>query len=572
LINLLLVVLLALVACGGAPETAAPVQEEAPLAALEESPVVEEPVVEEVVVEEAPAVVADAEFDLIANINDDYLSVIPEGFYAVGQIDAFKEIMAAGDVVLIDVREESEYAEGHIDGAVNVPLRTLTDNLAMIPMDQPVMVYCASGHRAAMATSALHMLGYENVRAFGPGWKGWTAAEEPVSTEVFEGESYAVPEIEPELIAAVDQFVNNIPEGFLLVKTVEDLTAALDAGAFLVDLRQPEEFAEASIPGAVNIPLRELFSRLDELPADQPIIVHCASGHRAALGLTALQTVGYTNVRSFSPGIKGWLAAQETTAEVPTFDVVAATDVYLSAMPDGYMVIKDVDSFNGIMDSGQAVLIDVREEAEYAEGHIPNAINIPLRTLTENLAAIPTDMPVVVYCASGHRAAMATSALHMLGYSNVRTFAPGWKGWTAAEQVVSTDPFVGETYTIGNFDPLYLTAVNDFVANIPEGWLVIKTADDVTALLDTGAFVLDVRQPAEFAEGHIPGAVNIPIRELAQNLDQLPTDVPIVVYCASGHRAALSIASLQVMGFDNVRSFSAGWKGWTEAGGEIETG
>ena len=61
---------------------------------------------------------------------------------------------------LIDVREESEYAEGHIPGAVNIPIRTLADNLDKIPTDQPVMVYCASGHRAAMSTAALQELGY----------------------------------------------------------------------------------------------------------------------------------------------------------------------------------------------------------------------------------------------------------------------------------------------------------------------------------------------------------------------------------------------------------------------------
>ena len=108
---------------------------------------------------------------------------IPENYYSVGKLDAFKELLAAGDVYLVDVREEKEYAEGHIPGAVNIPIRTLAQNLDKIPSDQPVVVYCASGLRAGMSTAALHMLGYDNVRSFPGGWKAWSEAKEEVSTE-----------------------------------------------------------------------------------------------------------------------------------------------------------------------------------------------------------------------------------------------------------------------------------------------------------------------------------------------------------------------------------------------------
>ena len=70
--------------------------------------------------------------------------------------DKFKDALTAG-AYLIDVRETSEYAEGHIEGAVNIPLRTLTQNLAMIPTDRQVFVYCKSGYRAGLATSRIVM-------------------------------------------------------------------------------------------------------------------------------------------------------------------------------------------------------------------------------------------------------------------------------------------------------------------------------------------------------------------------------------------------------------------------------
>lgn len=74
----------------------------------------------------------------------------------------------------------NEYEQGHIVGAPNIPLLTLIQNLESIPTDRPVVVYCASGHRAAIATAILHLAGLNNVRSFPPGYGAWEAAGEPV--------------------------------------------------------------------------------------------------------------------------------------------------------------------------------------------------------------------------------------------------------------------------------------------------------------------------------------------------------------------------------------------------------
>ncbi len=95
-------------------------------------------------------------------------------------------------------------------------------------------------------------------------------------------------------------------------------------------------------------------------------------------------------------------------------------------------------------------------------------------------------------------------------------------------------------------------------------------AEKAAAAIDAGAVVIDVREEGEFAEGHVAGALHIPIRTLAANVDMVPSDVPVVVYCASGHRAAIGTAALQMMGFTNVRSFPAGYGAWEAAGGATE--
>ncbi|MCL4835468.1 MAG: hypothetical protein KJZ86_23720 [Caldilineaceae bacterium] len=562
IVSFLLIFILVLSACGGGAEPTAEPVTSAPLAAV---------AVATPTVAPTAAPVAAAEMDLTAAVND-FMSTIPEGWMAVGSVDKLKEMMAASDMALIDVREASEYEAGHIAGAVNIPLRTLADNLDKIPTDKPVVVYCASGHRAAMALSSLGMLGYTNVKSFPASYKGWTEANEPVTTDVPAAMTYAVPEIGADLLAAVDGFLSTIAEGWYSVGTVEKLAEATDAGAVLIDVREVSEFADGAITGAVNIPIRTLIDNLDQIPTDKQVVLYCGSGHRAAISLAALQSLGYTNIRSFPPSYKGWAEAQAgVPAEIAEamesdFAVVNAVDAALMEIPEGWLAVGSVDALTEMMANTDVALIDVREVSEYEDGHIAGAVNIPLRTLSQNLDKIPTDRPVVVYCASGFRAGMALSALDMLGYENVKAFPASYAGWTAADQPVTTDVPDAATYALPEIEPEMLAAVDEFLVNIAEGWYSVGAVEKMQGAMDAGAFLVDVREEAEYAKGYIGEAINLPLRSLAQHVDQIPTDKQVIVYCASGHRAALANAALHVMGYDNVRAFPASYNGWTAAG------
>ena len=116
------------------------------------------------------------------SVVDEFLQSIPSGYYAVQQIGALKGMLQDQAALLIDVREPSEFRRGHIPGAMNIPLRSLTDNLDKISKDHPVVLYCSSGYRTAMGVMALEMLGYSNVRGFPPSIQGWKAGGEPIVT------------------------------------------------------------------------------------------------------------------------------------------------------------------------------------------------------------------------------------------------------------------------------------------------------------------------------------------------------------------------------------------------------
>jgi rhodanese-related sulfurtransferase len=109
---------------------------------------------------------------------DSYLKSIPGNYYTVGKVEGLKQLLKQENIFLVDVREPSEYALGHIGDAINIPLRTLAQNLEKIPKKQPVVVYCSSGYRSAMAVMSLHLLGYENVQGFPPSMNGWKAASQ----------------------------------------------------------------------------------------------------------------------------------------------------------------------------------------------------------------------------------------------------------------------------------------------------------------------------------------------------------------------------------------------------------
>jgi len=80
---------------------------------------------------------------------------------------------------------------------------------------------------------------------------------------------------------------------------------------------------------------------------------------------------------------------------------------------------------------------------------------------------------------------------------------------------------------------------------------------DPHKLVADGATLLDVRTPGEFANGHLPGAVNIPVSDLSARLNEVPKDKPVVVYCRSGHRSGMAASTLRRSGMKTVVDLGA---------------
>lgn len=96
--------------------------------------------------------------------------------------------------------------------------------------------------------------------------------------------------------------------------SVAEAAAKRDAGAFILDVRQPEEWNAVHIPGATLIPLDQLAARINEVPKDKEVVVVCHSGNRSKQGRDILKNAGFTQVTSMTGGMNQWSAAGLPTA------------------------------------------------------------------------------------------------------------------------------------------------------------------------------------------------------------------------------------------------------------------
>lgn len=117
--------------------------------------------------------------------------------------------------------------------------------------------------------------------------------------------------------------------------------------------------------------------------------------------------------------------------------------------------------------------------------------------------------------------------------------------------------------------PKFLQLVDDAKTRINE-----ITIPEVRQKLERGEkfHLIDVREESEFAAGHLPQAIHLGKGIIERDIEQKVPDVSteIILYCGGGFRSALAADSLRKMGYANVSSMDGGWRGWTEAGLQVE--
>jgi len=100
---------------------------------------------------------------------------------------------------------------------------------------------------------------------------------------------------------------------FPLETTAADSARLLEAGALLIDVREPNELAVCHVAGGKHIPIREIPARLDEIPKDRQVLILCHHGGRSARVTQFLRSAGWDNVTNVAGGIDAWALQVDPT-------------------------------------------------------------------------------------------------------------------------------------------------------------------------------------------------------------------------------------------------------------------
>lgn len=193
--------------------------------------------------------------------------------------------------------------------------------------------------------------------------------------------------------------------------SVQQFKQHINSGALVLDTRQKIAFVNGFVPGSIFIGLEGKFAEWAGklLPFDKDIVMICEAGKEKE-SVIRLSRVGFSAFKGYlQGGYESWLAAGEPT------DLIIEVEADELAM--------DIPFDDNL------VVVDVRSEVEYAEGHIKNAVNIPLNNLIDpgSMAPIEDSDNLYIHCGSGYRSLIAASLLKRQGIHNLRNVAGGWE-------------------------------------------------------------------------------------------------------------------------------------------------
>lgn len=200
------------------------------------------------------------------------------------------------------------------------------------------------------------------------------------------------------------------------------------------------------------------------------------------------------------------------------------------------------DLIRALSDHSTQLVIDTRSAAEFAAEHLQGSINVPWNRsfLTWVGSVVPGDRDLLLMTHPDE---------------------------TEKRRIVRDLALIGFDKILGVADT---RAFNDLrQSGAPMRSIAQVDADGLAKKISNGVTIVDVRRREEWQQGHIPGAVNIPLADLPRRLDEIPPDLPVVTHCESGGRGAIGASLLEQSGRFDVMSFAGGFAEWQRSGREV---
>ncbi|MDB5486785.1 MAG: rhodanese-like protein [Reyranella sp.] len=478
-------------------------------------------------------------------------------------VQQVKEMLKSGEIfAFFDVREEGEFStKGHPLFATPLPLSRLEPRaLALLPDPDTRIVLMDDGEegqagRANRAAARLSQLGYTNLAVMSGGLKAWRDA----GFEVFTGVN-----VPSKAFGEIVEHGNDTPriDAADVQKMIDD-----KADMVILDSRPLPEFTNMSIPGGVDCPGAELVYRVKDFVTrpETLVVVNCAGRTRSIIGAQSLINAGLPNkVMALKNGTMGWhlaglkVSRGETKSFGPQGPEAAKFAQAAAANIAGKMGIRKIDKA-GLAKleakGGPLYRLDVRDPAEYAQGHLKgfrHAAGGQLVQATDQYVGA-RNATIVLHDNDGVRATMTAHWLLQMG----------WK----ETYVLDHKPAAGELTTVA--EPRY-----------PAGFAMPTVATVTAAELQKSlaqSLVVDLDTSLKYRDGHVPGAWFAKRANLARTLPEMAakqagvTRVVLVAPDAEiGALAAAEIADLT--GGLPVVVLTGGMKAWREASFAVETG
>ena len=204
--------------------------------------------------------------------------------------------------------------------------------------------------------------------------------------------------------------LDNVLAKALSPLTIDELKEKIKQDYIILDTRKAAVFTQGFVPGSISIGLEGRFAEWagSLLPFDKPMLLVTDPGMEKETAVR-LARVGFSKMEGFLQGsFEAWASAGEKT------------DMIIDIEPDELAMDIPFDE--------QLVVLDVRKEVEFADGHVKGALNIPLGDMTDpaTMADFDDNQNLYVHCAGGYRSVIAASLLKRQGIHNVRNVLGGW--------------------------------------------------------------------------------------------------------------------------------------------------
>src|SRR3954451_21649007 len=234
-------------------------------------------------------------------------------------------------------------------------------------------------------------------------------ADQPDAPAYFTYDAFLNSKERPTLEEALNRGLNPM--------TLELVLALQRTGGQIVDTREPAEFAAAHLAGSLNIGLGGQYATWAGtlLDRERPIVIIADPG-REQEAAVRLGRIGFDHIVGYLEDLRSLEARPELTATIDRVSPALAAEQ---------------------LASGEPLAVDVRAPRERDEKFVAGSVNIPLNHLAERLKELPSDRPLLVYCAGGYRSSIAASLLQRQGFTQVSEIAGGLAAWETAHLPLS---------------------------------------------------------------------------------------------------------------------------------------